>query len=70
MSVFTKDFFKQTGDDPLDALRSRFIERFRLMWRRVRDTYAKIAGASLQHYAEAIASVAVSSCPMCEKPCR
>ena len=65
MSRYNADFFKQRGNDPLDAVRSRFLDRVGSMWRDVCNTYAKIAGASLQHYAGATASAAVSSvlCP-------
>ena len=61
MSVYTRDFFKQNANDPFDAVRSRFLDRLRLMWRSACNMYAKIAGPFSQHYAEATASAAVSS---------
>ena len=61
MSVHVVDVFKQNGNKPLDAARARLLERLRLMWRNVCNTYAKITAASSQHYAAAIASATVSS---------
>ena len=46
MSRDTADFFKQNGNDLLDAVRSRFLDRVGLMWRDVCNTYAKIACAT------------------------
>ena len=71
MSRYTADFFKQNGNDLLDAVRSRFLDRLCLMWRSACNIYAKIIGASSQHYAGATASAAVSSsafarCPKVE----
>ena len=68
MSVYTRDFFKQNTNEPLDAVRSRFLERLRLMWRNSCNTYAQIIGASSQRYAEASASVAVSSSATAQCP--
>jgi len=61
IAFHTADFFKLYSNDPLDAVKSDLLERLCSMWRNVCRTYAKIIGASSEHYAGATDFVAVSS---------